>query len=167
MIFYTICFENIPNAFSKMIFGKSYGHISKIFRDVLNTLHCKFVNKLNTGWDRIKIKNDTPQYVKDLHSLTDDQTLLMTDGVMMHVPRSGQVYFQKREFNKQKQRNCLTFMPIITTSGSHVTCLGPYNSDKCNNDAAICTAATDMKYNDWREQHPGDDKNMYRDINTH
>ena len=120
LIFYTICFRNIPNAFSKIIFGKSYGHISKIFRDVLNALHCNFVpNKLNTGWDRIKIKNDTRGifiilsqpylylHVKDLYLLTDDQTLLMTDGVMIYVPKSGQFHYLQKFLFTQLHCLCL------------------------------------------------------------
>ena len=133
IIFYTVCYRNIPNAFSKIIFGVSYGQISKIFRKILTTLHNNFVpNELNRDWDRTKIQNATPDYIKQLYSLNDDQTLLMTDGTMVYVPKSGQFHFQKREYNKHKARNCVIFMPIIATNGRYVICLGPYNSDKYN-----------------------------------
>ena len=78
----------------------------------------------------------------------------MMDGTMIYVPKSGQFHFQKREYNKYKARNCLIFMPIVATNGRYVICLGPYNSDKYQNDAAIYTAATDMDYIDWCSSNP-------------
>ena len=66
---------------------------------MLACLHSDFVpTQLGQFWSRQKVKENAPNCVKQLHSVNDDQKLLLTDGTFIQMPRSGKVTFQKREF---------------------------------------------------------------------
>ena len=95
--------------------------------------------------------------------MDDDQIILMTDGSMIYVPKSGHFDYQKREYSKYKNRNCITFMPIVTASGRYVMNLGPFNSDTHNNDASIYNAMTDMEYLNFCDSNRSDEQNMFDD----
>ena len=147
LLFYSICFKNNSGRFLEPVFGISDTKISSVFRRVLRVLKNNFVpTQLNRHWDRELINQNTPDFVKHLYEMNHHQILLLTDGTLIEVGKSGNFDHQKREYSHYKKKNCLTFMPVTTANGRYVMCLGPFNSDGDNNDASIYNAATDIEY---------------------
>ena len=54
--------------------------------------------QLNQSWSRQKVKENAPNHVKQLYSVDDDQKLLLTDGIVLQIPKASKFAFQKREF---------------------------------------------------------------------
>ena len=146
-IFFTLCFRGSSYRYLEHIVTPARSSISRIFRDVLPTLHAQFVpTELNRAWTREKVKQNTPQFVSELFQLHDDQRLFITDGFMIYTGKSQDFNIQHREHNAYKKRNCWIFMPIICANGRYIINLGPYCSDKKNTDQTIYETATDIEY---------------------
>ena len=156
-IFYSLCYRGSAYRYFEHITQHSRSAISRRFRSVLTKLHSDFVpTQLNKSWTRDKVKQNTPDFVKELYGLGDDRILIITDGFMIYTGKSANFDTQHREYNSYKKRNCWIFHPFICANGRYIINLGPYCSDERNTDQFIYESATDIDYlHRLRDHHDG------------
>ena len=153
-VFYTICYRSSSYRYLEHIVNPARSTISRRFRDVLGKLHEHFVpTQLNKSWTRDKVKQNTPQFVRELFGLHESQNIFITDGFMVYCGKSENFDIQHREHNSYKKRNCWIFHPFICANGRYVINLGPFESDYHNTDQTIYESATDIQYLDALKDH--------------
>lgn len=119
--------------------------ISSARKDLMNNFTHKYIGFHHITRQEV-IQKHTTHLAQSLFGTIDNNTaILVLDGTYIYIQKSSDYYFQRRSFSTHKQRPLVKPMLAVTTTGYIVSVLGPYLSDRKNNDASILTHA--MKTN--------------------
>ena len=100
-----------------------------LFHSVIDTLRIHTVpDYLGSCWTRDKIKEHTPEFVKEIWQMEDGQIIFTCDGFPIYIQKSGDFDIQKLTYSGKSKRNCLTFHGAVATDGTFLYINGPYHS---------------------------------------
>lgn len=128
-----LTFENIGNHFglSRVTVSKSIDVVRKVLVSDFVPLHLGFQNLT-----RDHLIDNTTQAARILYTDGDsDKLITVWDATYIFCEKSGNYDFQKSTYNSQKKRNFVKPMMCVTTNGTIVDAIGPFEATV--NDATI------------------------------